>query len=212
MARTKSSEWKNRFTQSQLERKRHVDRLGQRRTRDQLKKTVADLTERVELLTRAQGSVIIERLMSENEELREQVSECKSKISTIHQMSRDYLDEAENTQAAQTNPEDKTKDRMAIVKATKSLEDSLKISSRGLPFLSAILFCRPSRSVPSSPGSEAAFSGNELLDMIMSWKLSTQHGLGFDFLLHSLGLDREPLLLTSSMKIPNNDARQADKY
>ena len=86
MARGKPTEWKDRFTDRQLERKRLVDRVGQRRTRDQLKKTVADLTERVELLSQAHSDTIIERLLAENDQLRERFNECNAKIAAIQQL------------------------------------------------------------------------------------------------------------------------------
>jgi len=199
MAPKHSNEWKDRFTEKQLERKRQVDRVGQRRTREQLKRTVTDLAKRVELLSQAHGNVIIERLLAENDQLKERLNDCRNKISSIQQLSQECFDDGDDLQQVPASPKRYPREDDATAKATKSLEASLNSLSKDLPFFSAILFCRTSRSeAASSPGS-VVFTDSELLDLIMSWKLSAQHSLGFDFLLGCLGLDREPLLLTSSM-------------
>ncbi|KEF54131.1 uncharacterized protein A1O9_09926 [Exophiala aquamarina CBS 119918] len=197
MSRNSTGEWKDRFTERQLERKRHVDRVGQRRTRNQLKKTVADLTDMVELLTQAQGNVIIDRLMKENDELRSKLNDYKTKMFSIQQLSSDCMDEAEAAdKLASAKSSRSYKDEATIAITLKALEDYLNAFSHKLPFITNMIFYRIGR-LESSTLESDALSARELIDSIMSWKLTTQHGIGFEFLLSSLGLDREPLMLTT---------------
>jgi hypothetical protein len=86
-SRTKNVEWKERFTTHQLGRKRTMDRVPQRRTREQLKKTVVELSARVELLTQGQDNIIIDRLIAQNEELNARFMDVKARLTSIQELS-----------------------------------------------------------------------------------------------------------------------------
>ncbi|KIX06655.1 uncharacterized protein Z518_04631 [Rhinocladiella mackenziei CBS 650.93] len=95
MASEKPS-WKQRFTHQQLERKRYMDRIGQRRTRMHLKRTVTALEERLSLLLEQQPDILIQQLMAENEMLQASLSNMESRMGMILQCSRESLEESAN--------------------------------------------------------------------------------------------------------------------
>ncbi|GKZ26813.1 hypothetical protein AbraCBS73388_003200, partial [Aspergillus brasiliensis] len=53
--------WKSKFTDEQLERKRQVDRITQRRTRQKSKQVAAQLQEKMKMLSSGDHKVLLER-------------------------------------------------------------------------------------------------------------------------------------------------------
>jgi hypothetical protein len=203
MTSTKAGEWKDRFTPRQLERKRIIDRVGQRRTREQLKKTVAELTARVELLTQGQDNIIIDRLISQNEELNAKYIDLKARLTSIQQLSH-YPPGGEGQSNGESPPPEPSVQSIsgpAVRKratttaknATALALSQRKVDVTKLPFFNSVSLHQSPRAETGTPGRDTdAIPSEELVDIIMSWKINALHGLSFDFLIACTGVDRIP--------------------
>jgi hypothetical protein len=194
MATTKNGEWKDRFTPRQLERKRKVDRVGQRRTREQLKKSVTELTARVELLTQGQDNIIVDRLIAQNEELNSKFMDIKTRLTSIQELSNHPLSGEGDSNGESPPPARSARSvsRLALGElATRNTERKVDVSK--LPFFNSVNLVRSPRSETGTLGHDPnteTIPPQELVDMIMSWKINAQHGLSFEFLMACSGFDR----------------------
>ncbi|KAJ5350810.1 hypothetical protein N7541_008537 [Penicillium brevicompactum] len=81
--------WKAKFSDKQLERKRQLDRINQRRTRQQSKQSTALLKDKVDLLMQGDHKTLLERMMAENEAMRAKLNVFQAKFEHVHQISRE---------------------------------------------------------------------------------------------------------------------------
>lgn len=79
--------WKSKFTDEQLERKRQVDRITQRRTRQKSKQVVAQLQEKKNMLSSGDHKGLLERMMAENEDLTSKLKDFQARLDQIHRIS-----------------------------------------------------------------------------------------------------------------------------
>ncbi|KAH8430910.1 uncharacterized protein LDX57_008574 [Aspergillus melleus] len=84
--------WKSKFTDKQLERKRQVDRISQRRTRQNSKQVAAQLQEKMNLLSSGDHKGLLEQMLAENEGLTSKLNLFQNRLDQIHRLSNECLE------------------------------------------------------------------------------------------------------------------------
>ncbi|KIX05629.1 uncharacterized protein Z518_03601 [Rhinocladiella mackenziei CBS 650.93] len=201
------SDWRSKFTTKQLQRKRLVDRFGQKRTREHNKRNMAKLEERIQLLLQGEHSTLFRNVMQENAALWATLDHYENKMGTILLCSADCLGltniplQASNTEHAgsaakggehsQSQSLPAQPDPTAVdVVCTRLAQD------KALPFLSlAVFHGLPGRQQIQNYLLEQ--STDDIIEHVNSWKIVANHGLGFNFLVDQFGLDKAPMNLSA---------------
>ncbi|PYH85240.1 hypothetical protein BO82DRAFT_266429, partial [Aspergillus uvarum CBS 121591] len=84
--------WKSKFSDEQLERERHVDRISQRRTRRKSKQDAAQLQEKMNLLSSGDHQGLLERTLMENDGLKSKLNLLQARLGQIHRISTQCLE------------------------------------------------------------------------------------------------------------------------
>ncbi|KIX08848.1 uncharacterized protein Z518_03505 [Rhinocladiella mackenziei CBS 650.93] len=198
--------WKAKFTKKQLERKRLVDRVGQKRTRQLLKRSVAQLEEKVHLLVQGEHNTLLRNLIEENAAFRAALDRYETRMETILLCSKECL-EMSQTGDKENGPKPTIPNLPLPVgnsisslpgtSPTDQVCDRL-LADGSLPFFTSVMFrdmLAPLKDVSTSP----LFPVDYIVEQVNTWKLVNKHGLGFDFLIKNLALDREPMYLTTDI-------------
>lgn len=205
--------WKSRFSEKQLERKRFTDRLSQRRSRQQTKRDVVELEEKLRLAVEGNDNDLIHGLMQENAALRASLERFQSKMESIALSSRQCLEESEEESADPYAPRSDDKNSKERVRSPrkahsskpeqrKAARDPLSrdlCASDALPShveKKSIIF-RAAVVIGWDLRVENQLSVDTLVELIVAWKVEQGHGLGFDFLVEHLNLDEAPTSLTT---------------
>lgn len=205
------SNWKDRFSQKQLERKRLGDRLGQRRIRRHTKRAVVELEEKLNLLLERQDNLLIDKLMKENTALRASLDNYQAKMKSILLCSQqcleedeeDYPDVLESCQGRSGQPrsvapsETPPKDIDSSEHRPGHCRNGFFISDSWLPAHNQVsIIFQIANFFTKNSTSKAPLSAAKLVDSIIAWKLIENHGLGFNFLIRHFDLDKEPICLS----------------
>ncbi|KAF4551473.1 Hypothetical protein D9617_13g099730 [Elsinoe fawcettii] len=179
--------WKRRFTPEQLERKRQVDRIAQQKLRSQSKQTTKQLESRLQLAISGEHSALIQSLLDENADLRKTIEHYRSCLDGVAALVRPCLDSEED---AQDNPvgldTGARRSRSAHVVSMGSERLSLPRLSRQTSF-----FFHAKDLVGLDP--DLCFedvSTDKIIEAVMLWKLSNNHGIGPRFLDDVLDMNR----------------------
>ncbi|KAJ9144527.1 hypothetical protein NKR23_g5885 [Pleurostoma richardsiae] len=210
-----SSSWKKRLTPKQLEKKRQSDRLSQRRTRGQARRTMAELEERLRLLASGEHETLINRLLAENEMLRSKLNHYQSKMEAMYLCSKECLDESDNeessamgsgswnvssTQRLQDLPGGR-----AEVPGTSGPDAAADNEGQRNPMIApTVTIGRPSMISEAaalarrsqSADKAANLEVNELLQSMIAWKMTHSSRTSFAFLIEQFELEKPPISLT----------------
>lgn len=202
-----ATDGKKRFKPKQLERKRLVDRLAQRRTRKQLKDHVADLENRVGMLARGEHEALIRHITRENDKLRASLNRYKCKMEAVLLCTKECLDEEEDDIS---NPDPQMVHSQPSASRNQSPwptadSPSQHHSASAFPIVtvsqtwkSSIVFQAASLVLPGAKGSGSVpFTRREWLECIAMWKIAYSRGQESSFLLRHFDLDKNPISLTT---------------
>ncbi|KIW99580.1 uncharacterized protein Z518_11319 [Rhinocladiella mackenziei CBS 650.93] len=207
--------WKTKFTPQQLDRKRLVDRVGQRRNRELVKRKVTVLEERLRQAVRGDHNVLFQNLVEENSNLRSTLDKFETKMETILLFTQECLGMANTASTSANNrrtcssPHDAPSEPAAEVEQVATPPSSDEDTNdraydriaydNSLPFLSSTMFQGTSlHHRENIPVPALEVSPEQIVEQVSNWKLLNQHGLGFDFLIRSCALDKEPVFLTTA--------------
>ena len=181
-----SSEWKSRYTEKQLEKKRRADRLNQQRLRRESKNAVGQLEERLQLSLRGDHAELIRRLLDENAKLRSTVENYRSCLREVMVLSRDCL-EYDDVK----DPEVSTSCNLPARNHQIEQRISVSIEKADLPIPShmSVYFQVGSILKIPSPTEATSISMEKILEAVTAWKLSSNHGLGSQFLVDLFALN-----------------------
>ncbi|KAF5007757.1 hypothetical protein FDECE_5929 [Fusarium decemcellulare] len=172
-----SSDWKSRYTEKQLEKKRRADRLGKQRLRNESKRKAAELETQLHLSLGGQSAQLIRQLTEENARLRSAVEYYRSRLQVIIGCSRDCLEyDWQSTETrASTGPNISLHDNFHTEQGSglckeKSLGPTANCTSA---YFQAGMLINMAVPLHSSD-----IPVNRILESVIAWKRSKNHRLG----------------------------------
>ncbi|KAJ6205450.1 hypothetical protein PSV09DRAFT_66727, partial [Bipolaris maydis] len=84
--------WKDKYSESQLKKKRWLDRRNRKKARQQSKLTAAELEEQLQLVLTGEQGALINRLKEENMRLRTKLTQYQTKLENIVLAGKEMLD------------------------------------------------------------------------------------------------------------------------
>ncbi|KIX09047.1 uncharacterized protein Z518_00125 [Rhinocladiella mackenziei CBS 650.93] len=200
--------WKKKMNERQLERKRVMDRLGQRRARQQVKRNVAQLEDRLAAVLRGDHNSLVRQLVQENAALWATVERYELKLESILLSTEECLEENRMTgrgvhsstrlslQCPPPSPGPlwTRGDQVPNLEHQRHFDHSNPEDS--LPILHSTMF----RSVPikfrdSSRPWEVVV--DDIVEFVTSWKLLHHPKSGFEFIVSCCALDSRSDSLTA---------------
>lgn len=186
-----SANWKDRYTEQQLEKKRRADRLSQQRLRKESKRAVAELEERLHLSTQGDNTALIRCLLDENARLRSELTQYRSRMANILALSTDCIGHGrpegiDELACDGTSRQGLRSRQNTSVLTTKQrpppVSNQLSIYSQAVSVLT-----ESSKLIPKADITEEV-----ILESVTAWKLSSGCGFGSEFVFELLGIDRSP--------------------
>ncbi|KAF2213723.1 hypothetical protein CERZMDRAFT_83832 [Cercospora zeae-maydis SCOH1-5] len=201
------SDWKAKFSQQQLDKKRWMDRRKRKKSRQNSKQTVAELEEQLQLLLSGDHASVILQLREENRTLRTRLSQYQTRLASLIFSAKELLDEdgeldLDLGSGMVLDPEDRP--TQVTVQAAQAIEvedlstvwgdEHMRCSS-----LLCEIFSLSSPLGRSTPPEEE-MSSQKLLELTITWKLfGSPHESGYKGLLERFGLAKSPSRLTSGL-------------
>lgn len=211
--------WKSKLNQKQLEKKRLTDRINQRRAREQTRRTLCELEDRIKLLSDGNYDALEKQLVTENARLRHSLDQYHSRVrdmvswkfpqfdadeeeDEIHQStSRPHIQQSPSTRCPDRDPASAS----ALNDPHLDLVDFMgRTAQKPRLFLTHYIPSPPQipmsilfqtapllKRAPSTSAVEELLSV-DLIESVMVWKLNNNYRYGFEFLFQHLGLDKEP--------------------
>jgi hypothetical protein len=206
-------DWKVRFSEKQLERKRLSDKISQRRLRQQSKRIGAELECRLQLLTDGQTATLINQMQQENALLRAKIWRYRFQMESIFLKGKDCMlqDDASwsDINAAiltQPPPQQDLHQREETSCTTPQIEAETwwshlveqRCLTRIIKRAAPSLFRELGSLLGCTSGTHSQLATNEILESIMMWKakFGPESSDEFAVLLASQGLGAEPYNLT----------------
>ena len=205
------SSWRDRFSQEQLEKKRVVDRLGQRKARRQSKQTVAALEERVRQLLAGEQNNLVQTLMDENAALRAELSRYKGMLEAIVMMGREGLAGDVGGLAGGNLRSSKDLVPTPVTIPFKPPTDPAgacdkPVEAASLSNLGLSIFYQVACVTKKRDGQRSLkFQTNDLFQSIMTWKMIKGHcNSGCEFLIDHFNLNKYPRGISTGRYILQN--------
>lgn len=191
--------WKSRFSEQQLERKRQVDRAGQQKLRRQSKETTKQLEERVRLAVKEEHAALVQSLLEENARLKRTIDRYRTRLEDVAALVNPCLSSCENDGHTADQSAVNTYTQISRHAENRDRYTSTKTPSLPpLPRITSVFFQAKDLIVSSDWSGAADFSANKILEAVMFWKLSNNHGLGPRFLEGILDLNNRTGLRSAS--------------
>ncbi|OAL47380.1 hypothetical protein IQ07DRAFT_114766 [Pyrenochaeta sp. DS3sAY3a] len=200
------SDWKHRFNKKQLERKRLSDKISQRRTRQQSKRTIAELECRLRLARDGHVATLINRMQQENALLRTKIWRYRFQMETMFIQSKECLLHDDDSWSDLNAPilipkppnlNDTIHPPEPLIPSTPDAQVERKCLAR-LFKIQPSLFVELAGLMGSTNDVDGQVAANNLLESIMMWKAKFAFVKNeFAVLIASLNLDQEPFYLTS---------------
>lgn len=167
--------WKSKLSDEQLKRKRQVDRISQRRTRQKSKQVAVQLQEKMTLLSSGDHKGLLERMMAENEELTGKLKHFQTRLDHIHRLSKECLDLGDVSNSAALH-------RPVGLDSTPMADEMVgdvgqMFSQQPSIFLHIIEQMRDTQS-----GNMSGLTSNRFIESTMAWKYSQGLTDGLDYL------------------------------
>ncbi|KAF4459995.1 hypothetical protein FALBO_13238 [Fusarium albosuccineum] len=172
-----SSNWKNRYTEKQLEKKRRADRLGKQRLRNESKRKAAELGTQLQLSLGGESAQLIRQLTEENARLRSAVEYYRSRLQVIIGCSRDCLEydwQSTGTRAS-TGPDISLADNF---QAEQGLELHKEKGLGPTANCTSAYFQAGMLINIAAPLHSSDIPVNRILESVIAWKRSKNHRLG----------------------------------
>lgn len=203
--------WKDKYSENQLKKKRWLDRRNRKKARQQSKLTAAELEEQLQLVLTGEQGALVNRLKEENMRLRTKLGQYQSKLENIVLAGKEMLDSDETfdndgdwsfvsggkltTGTVQQSQQRSSEEQdIRMMKAIGSLSgDRITMDS----ILSEVFsFCQKPTN-PKENESSGLISNQQLLEYIMTWKLFSDSATsGFEILIERFSLAKAPHSLT----------------
>lgn len=207
------SHWKDRFSEKQLEKKRLSDKINQRRTRQQSKRTIAELECRLRLLLEGEKATLINQIQRDNARLRVKIWRYRCQMENMFNKGKDCLQQddgawGEFNIAITTQPTRQDMDDQDLSmdrSANHDVDSPLSAEQRCVQYLMKMdssLFVELAKLIGRADVVDAQFATNEILESIMVWKSSFESPENeFTAVLTHFALDQEPFnLITENVK------------
>lgn len=206
-------DWKDRFSEKQLERKRIGDKISQRRARQQSKRIVDGLEHRLRLLKTGQTATLINQIQQENACIRTKIWRYRYQMESIFVKGKECMLQDDptwgnlSTTLLTRPPTQSPQETDAATWLTPlgdsaaELNDSPRYTCRAkLMKNGPSVFRELGFLLGCTSGTHTPLATNEILESVMMWraKFSTESN-EFAVLLSSHGLGQEPYDLKLSM-------------
>ncbi|KAJ5739423.1 hypothetical protein N7533_012207 [Penicillium manginii] len=185
---TKQS-WKANFSQKQLERKRHVDRISQRRNRQKSKETATLFKDKMDLLVEGDHKTLLERMSMENDAMKAKLDMFKAKFEHVHRISKECLQvDADSDCSRFSNPSssifvsperETTANSSAVDGQLGNVSDMLRRSFSQQP---SIFFGIMEAMEHGSDLESQEISSHRFIETVLAWKYSKGLTDGLDYL------------------------------
>ncbi|KAH7211341.1 hypothetical protein DER44DRAFT_193630 [Fusarium oxysporum] len=194
---TNAGNWKSRFTQQQLERKRATDRAGHKKSRQRSKLATAELEERLRLAVAGDRSTLINQLLDDNARLQSKLDFYRAQLESIVQAGQACLAEEDDMSKEQdsSNPAP----HEASVEPVAGTTSLPRPSFEFVPSIDSVLHEISSFSSMSFGEADFAaekphyFPANEVIDAVMTWKMFSGKGAaGLEFVSERLCMTSNP--------------------
>ncbi|KAJ5026330.1 hypothetical protein J3E72DRAFT_421779 [Bipolaris maydis] len=204
--------WKDKYSESQLKKKRWLDRRNRKKARQQSKLTAAELEEQLQLVLTGEQGALINRLKEENMRLRTKLTQYQTKLENIVLAGKEMLDSDETfnndgdwsfvsggklttstVQQLQQQWSSEEED-IRMMKAIGSLSGD-RITMDSILF-EVFSFCQKPAN-PKENNLSCLISTQQLLEYMMTWKLFGDSAVsGFEILIERFSLAKAPHSLT----------------
>jgi hypothetical protein len=178
---TTEASWKCRFTPEQLERKRKVDRIGQQKLRRQSTQKTKKLEERLQLAVTGEHSDLVQSLLEENAKLRKAIGYYRSCLRGVEALVKPVLNAGGDIQV----DDDFLVASAPGISSRSYGEESVTTQMSSLLRLTrqpSIYYQAKDMSTWDGSLQGADVSVDKLVEVVMLWKLSHNHGVGPRFL------------------------------
>ncbi|KAK0389995.1 hypothetical protein NLU13_3568 [Sarocladium strictum] len=203
---TNAGNWKSRFTQEQLDRKRATDRAAHKKSRQRSKLATAELEQRLQLAVAGDRGTLINRLLADNARLQRSLDFYRSRLETILQAGQECLAEEDDVSSKEQDASNSASHQgdAAPVGGTILAQES---SFEFVPSKDSILHEISSFSSMSPTDDDPAAEEprhcptNEVIDAVMTWKMfSGKAAAGLDFISERLCMASNPPCQSLNLK------------
>ncbi|KAI1676170.1 hypothetical protein KJE20_14244 [Pyrenophora tritici-repentis] len=186
--------WKDKYSENQLKKKRWLDRRNRKKARQQSKLTAAELEEQLQLVLTGEQGALVNRLKEENMRLRKEMLDSDETFDNDGDWSFVSGGKLTTGTVQQSQQRSSEEQDIRMMKAIGSLSgDRITMDS----ILSEVFsFCQKPTN-PKENESSGLISNQQLLEYIMTWKLFSDSATsGFEILIERFSLAKAPHSLT----------------